>query len=247
MSFTVISHIYNEEYLLPFWLTYHKNIFTHGIIIDYRSTDKSLDIIREICPTWQIITTRNPCFQADIVDREVMDIENTFSGFKIVLNITEFLVLPKNFVIPQENTCIRMSVYTPLHSTNTYPYNLTDLIQNIQKIDYSTFRYFRTMHNYNNGNYELGRHSTRHNFTQANSDIYVLWFGFYPWNDEIIKRKLQIKNNIPDSDRYSGRGTQHFLSTNDLVNQKNNLFNGASDASSAVNTILDAINYRNIV
>jgi hypothetical protein len=32
---TVISHIFNEEYLLPFWLEHHRTIFDHGIIIDY--------------------------------------------------------------------------------------------------------------------------------------------------------------------------------------------------------------------
>ena len=30
----LFSHIYNEEYLLPFWLNHHKNIFDHGVIID---------------------------------------------------------------------------------------------------------------------------------------------------------------------------------------------------------------------
>jgi hypothetical protein len=57
---TVIIHIYNEEYLLPFWLNHHKNIFNHGIIID-----NSINICKEICPT------RNPDFGHLNVDLEV--------------------------------------------------------------------------------------------------------------------------------------------------------------------------------
>lgn len=55
MSITVISHVYNEEYLIPFWLEHHKHMFSHGIIIDYNSTDRTLDIVREICPVIQLV------------------------------------------------------------------------------------------------------------------------------------------------------------------------------------------------
>lgn len=64
MNSTVLIHIYNEEYLLPFWLNHHKNIFNHGIIIDYRSTDKSIEIYKQICPNWDIIISRNLYFTA---------------------------------------------------------------------------------------------------------------------------------------------------------------------------------------
>ena len=47
MKLTVISGIYNEEYLLPFWLEHHRKIFDHGVIVDWHSTDRSLEIIRE--------------------------------------------------------------------------------------------------------------------------------------------------------------------------------------------------------
>jgi hypothetical protein len=82
-TLTVISHIFNEEYLLPFWLEYHSTIFDHGIIIDYCSTDNSLSIIKKFCPSWTIIKTRNvnadgkPNFNATLVDEEVQDIEKT--------------------------------------------------------------------------------------------------------------------------------------------------------------------------
>ena len=83
MNFIGIIHIYNEEYLLPFWLNHHKNIFDKIIIINYHSTDNSINICKEIIPNCEIITTRNNCFEAQLVDNEVMDIENKYEGFKI--------------------------------------------------------------------------------------------------------------------------------------------------------------------
>ena len=91
-SVTVIAHFYNEEYLLPFWLNHHKNIFSHGILVDYNSTDNSVKIIKSIVPHWKIISSRNEYFDAIDCDQEVMDIEKSIQGWKIALNITEFLM-----------------------------------------------------------------------------------------------------------------------------------------------------------
>ena len=95
MKKTLISHFYNEAYLLPWWLKHHKEYFDHGIMIDYHSTDNSRKIIERICPTWEIITTRNERFEAVSVDAEVMDIESSVESWKITLNTTEFLVSTK--------------------------------------------------------------------------------------------------------------------------------------------------------
>ena len=93
MQKTIISHFYNEETLLPWWLEHHKQIFDHGILIDYQSTDRSCDLIREICPTWEIRPSRNPNFADSMaIDNEVMDIEKVLGGWRIALNTTEFLI-----------------------------------------------------------------------------------------------------------------------------------------------------------
>jgi hypothetical protein len=89
---TVMTHFYNEEYLLPWWLNHHKKYFDHGIMINYQSSDNSVNLIKEICPTWEIIDTKNDSFGAAEVDKEVMDIEKSLSGWRIVLNTTEFLI-----------------------------------------------------------------------------------------------------------------------------------------------------------
>ena len=54
MKKTIISHFYNEEYLLPWWLNHHKKYFDHGILINYASTDKSVEIINSF-PNTEVI------------------------------------------------------------------------------------------------------------------------------------------------------------------------------------------------
>jgi hypothetical protein len=105
---TVICHFYNEEWLLPWWLKHHKQIFDHGVMIDYASTDRGCDIIRELCPTWEIRPSRNTKFTPKEIDDEIMDIEAELTTnpprgswreyqpigeqtWRITLNVTEFL------------------------------------------------------------------------------------------------------------------------------------------------------------
>ena len=88
---TVLSHFYNEEYLLPWWLKHHRKIFDHGIMVDYDSTDRSRDIIRELCPTWEIVTSRHRQFECMLIDQEIADLEANLSGWRMCLNTTEFL------------------------------------------------------------------------------------------------------------------------------------------------------------
>jgi hypothetical protein len=224
MKTTVIIHIYNEEYLLPFWLNHHKNIFDHGIIIDYRSTDNSVNICNEICPTWEIRTTRNNLFSAIDVDKEIMDIEDTFSGIKICLNVTEFLFslkpLQEYF---KDDTLLSYSVnvISPYSLNKYYPKNNYELIQNLLNTDIkfhtNNERHTRQLHNFKNGAYGVGRHSTS-NFTIKNdSELHIIWFGFYPLNDLLLKRKLQIKNNIPESDKQRGLGHQHLYDLDKMI------------------------------
>jgi len=224
MKTTVIIHIYNEEYLLPFWLNHHKNIFDHGIIIDYRSTDNSINICKKICPMWDIITTRNELFSTIDVDKEIMDIENTFSGIKICLNVTEFLFslkpLQEYF---KDDTLLSYSVNvtSPYSLNNYYPKNNVELIQNLLNTDIkfhtNNDRYTRQLHNFKNGAYGVGRHHT-YNFTIKNdTELHIIWFGYYPLNDLLLKRKLQIKNNMPESDKQLGFGYQHLYDLDKML------------------------------
>ena len=88
---TVVSHFYNEEYLLPWWLNHHKKVFDYGIMINYASTDRSVEIIKEICPHWLVVDSAFKEFDAILIDQEVMYYESQVPGWKICLNIPEFL------------------------------------------------------------------------------------------------------------------------------------------------------------
>ena len=211
----LITSIYNEEYLLPFWLHHHKNMFDEMVVIDYNSTDKSLEICKSICPHCTIITTRNKYYDAEEVDKEYMDIEDSFEGIKIVLNTTEFLFCETNvrdlFINDTEPVPYAIHVASP-YSKNNYDINsYKELFNNLFNDDivYHFDRGLRYIHNYSNGNYKIGRHLTNYNYIQTNK-AHIIWFGYYPMNDRLMKRKLQIKNNIPQSDRDKGFGVQHF-------------------------------------
>lgn len=90
----VVSHFLNEELLLPFWLRHHVPLFDHGVMIDYGSTDRSVEIIRELAPKWEIRKTKAPRFAEPFIGDEVMAIEQEFptTAWKAAINVTEFLV-----------------------------------------------------------------------------------------------------------------------------------------------------------
>lgn len=89
----VISHFLNEEFLLPYWLRHHVPMFEHGIMIDWGSTDRSVEIIREYAPTWEIRRTSVE-FREPLIGKEIQKVETAIKGWKVVLNTTEFLVCP---------------------------------------------------------------------------------------------------------------------------------------------------------
>jgi len=217
---TLISHIFNEEYLLPFWLHHHKNMFDQIIIIDYHSTDKSLEICKQICPSCKIMVTKNPCFEAVKVDEECMNIEKTIEGIKMVLNTTEFLVC-------DTSVCDLFSSHEPVSYSVTAitPYSLINNVHNIQglyhgllsnQVVYHYDRGNRQIHNHAHGNYTIGRHSTNHHSIPIRK-AHIIWLGFYPMSIQLLNRKLQIQQNIPQSDKAVGNGIQHLFTKEKIL------------------------------
>ena len=224
---TLLSHIFNEEYLLPFWLHHHKDMFDEIVIIDYKSTDKSIEICKSICPECKIIQTRNDLFGAHEVDREIMDIENTIEGIKLVLNTTEFLFCENTakdmFIDTVEPTSYYIRAISPYsfdHYNITNNYDLFyNLLQNevVYHYDRPGARY---LHNFPNGNYHIGRHYT-HNNTIMTNKAHIVWFGFYPMNDNLLKRKLQIQQKVPQHDKDVGWGIQHLYTKDKMLDINN--------------------------
>jgi hypothetical protein len=216
---TVISHIFNEEYLLPWWLEHHKKIFDHGIIIDYASTDRSIEIIKEICPTWTVVPSINAEFDAILADKEVMEYEHNLGhGWRVALNVTEFLVgdydkffvnssKPIQHLIPSI-AFIDWDIEGSLDKTKP----LWEQNKNMG-VHYShdfDFRKARSIHNYPNIYKTIGRHYTTYN----NDEMILFHFGDLLSSPELLKRRLQIQHKIPQHQRQSQMGIQHWYGPN---------------------------------
>ena len=217
----LISHFYNEEYLLPFWIEWYKKLdFDTVTLIDYDSTDQSLQILKDSCPNnWRVIPSKNKNFCAPEVDAEVNEVEKRLDGWKICLNTTEFLLPSKNLFEMGEFEATDRVAYSSLSlaiaddKDNYYPKSLKDFISGFKYgvSDYvKTLRSDRYFHNALSGNYNVGRHQCYDlPIRYPHNKMFVCWLGYYPWNEKFHKRKLQIKTRIPQSDIESNYGFQH--------------------------------------
>lgn len=232
----VISHFHNEEYLLPFWLEHHKKIFEHGILIDSSSTDNSLDIIKKITPSWEIIKSPLEKFDSVEMDKLIMEIEKRHEEkTKIVLNSTEFLMI-NNFEIFKNLISKPNSIYlipTAL-MIDTTPFEDSKNVKNLleqknfgiwhdsinvfflnKKYNFSKNQRGRFIHNYEDGQYLPGRHATFLKSKRMSKKIaYIRWYYYSPWNDVTILRKLNIRHTISMRDQENKLSVMHFLEEN---------------------------------
>jgi hypothetical protein len=222
--------------MLPWFLNHHKQIFDHGVMIDYHSTDRSREIIKEICPTWDIITSRNPNFQADLIDTEVNDIEAGIEGWKICLNVTEQLIGdysamddhgPEHILVPSifMVDCNRERAVTqdlPLYKQKHHGFVFSDSNQAFLE------RRARRLHN---GHVPYPTSSTgdcmapgRHYNFYTTDKLAVLYYGWCPFDEGGITRKLQIQTQIPLIDRQRGWGFHHITNKETLTYRLENEF-----------------------
>lgn len=242
---TIISHFYNEEYLLPFWLKHHRERFDHGIMINYNSTDNSVNIIKELCPTWEIVdSVQNQVFDAIECDKEVMKYESSITGFKIALNITEFII--GNFKILDSINHPAQIFIPTFQMVDEFSYEDSILNSNIPLIEQRTFgidelatnvnndikRNCRSLHNVN-VEYNPGRHFYRHNTT----DFRILWYGYSPFNESQIKRKLQIAPRRSEHDINANWGLNHAMTKDEHINQYEYYKSISTDLSDKINRI----------
>ena len=235
MKKTILTHFYNEEYLMPWWLKHHREIFDHGIMIDYHSTDRSVEIIRELCPTWDIITSRNLDFQADNCDAEVNDIERQIDGWKICLCMPEMIIgdysilddTPKQLLLPTiffvDTDREREVTYDlPLYEQKYWGFSFKDSQRDFLE------RRSRSIHNVPvqypmNSTMECmapGRHYNYYN----TEDLVVFYYGWCPFDEGQLARKLQIQTQIPWSDRIQNRGFHHITNKETLTYRLENEF-----------------------
>tara|TARA_B100001250_G_scaffold181214_1_gene155885 strand:- start:199 stop:945 length:747 start_codon:yes stop_codon:yes gene_type:complete len=225
---SIISHFYNEEYLLPWWLNHHKKYFDYGLMINYASTDRSVEIINKICPDWKVVDSVNKEFAAKDCDEEVEHYEKKISGWKICLNITEFLVGDFSLL----NTDNKNEYYIPaFYFIDDQDHNYPDkniplheqLFNGIDYDDNISIRKLRCMHN-SVMSYVPGRHFD--NYDQMTDKFIIFNYGFAPMNEYFIQRKLQIQHRVPSKDIEQGWGWQHTnkgggLLREDIIDMRN--------------------------
>jgi len=221
---TVISHFYNEEWLLPFWLQHHKDVFDHGIMIDYNSTDRSREIIKEICPAWEIHTSTNKNFQsAQAIDREVLNYEAKCEDWRMTLNTTEFLIGNYSRLDNQpQSTRIYVGQYIlvdvedlkepreldnslPIHQQRHWGYGIVkDYAQ--QKLG-SVARPPRSIHNYAAPYPIVGRHFWNNQHTY--DDLVIFYHGYASIERASLNRRLQIQTQLPNTPKGNQPGSHH--------------------------------------
>lgn len=237
MRSTVICHVYNEAYLLPFWLEHHRRMFDHGIIIDYDSTDGSPDIVRRMCPSWEVRTSRNREFDALEVDAEVMDVEASVQGIKMALNVTEFLLSSKPLGdhFTGANQCLHLRALAATCSTSETqdPATLAELLGGFDRVNDHARYGLRFIHTHQHGAYEVGRHQTRLPHVEPARDMHLLWFGFYPWNARQMARRSQIKHRMSQNDVTLARGFHHLMTTEQQEATKRAVQAGSTGLESA--------------
>ena len=223
MQKVIITHVRNEEYLLQWWLPHHKNKFDHGVIIDYNSTDRTRELVKQHCPDWEFRPSVHPEFGAKDADSQVMSIEAEIfrqapSSWVIALNVTEFLIgntavldshrggscfaVPVSYMIdPPELVGVEPEIDKPLHEQRTYGALYTHTETELKN------RGCRLIHNYPY-EYTLGRHYTD---MPIFDDLGILWYGYSPYTEGCIRRKLQIQDNIPQEDKKNKCGWEHII------------------------------------
>ena len=235
----LISHFFNEEVLLPFWIRHHAPMFDFAILIDYNSTDRSSEIIRREAPSsWKIVPSRNSEFIARLVDLEVMHYERMYPrAWKIALNTPEFLVhqnLRGYLAETEQSSDIQGLRFRSvgMSGDDSIPLRrFTSLVkQRTQYVcrpeewhcSHAETSYSRYIHRSPSVEYGSGRHEL-HNVESKWSPIgFVAKFLYTPW-PEILNRKAQIRSRIPASEFAKRSGFQHDVSKAELAAQKKDL------------------------
>lgn len=234
---TVICHFYNEAYLLPWWLKHHTKLFDHGVMIDHGSTDESAEIVRSLAPNWRLVRSRLMHFDAYLTDFEVMNYEQELPGWKIALNVTEFLMpampleLLETTLSAQGRTgcvtsgilCVDMQPGVRPDPQQSLPLQKPWGIDDNQVADVAVrLAHSLPAHPTRNrfyhcnpvGMYQPGRHYSYHQDSRLRFvDLMVFHFGHSPWNEDFLRRKLQIGTKLSPEDVRRGWGAHHLSDT----------------------------------
>ena len=236
---TVITHVWNEQHLLPSWLAWHTYLFDHVIVIDTGSTDSSRAICANI-PGVTLIDHPMPDFDAAKMDAVVSWVESEWvTGWRIALNVTEFFLgdpstVSKPSFIPSVSL-INMADDPPFDwrqwfwDQRSFGIDWRDDFQ-LRRSRAFTFKPVE---------YTLGRH-----FNHVDANGFLICHVANCLVDEgMVERRLQIQHRIPPSDIAQNLGFQHHnwgrgLTCTDLVHQQEQFRHAAVDVSDQIKRAL---------
>jgi hypothetical protein len=195
-------------------------MFDHGILIDYQSTDRSREIVKDLAPHWTLLDSKFTRYDAKDNDGEFMMAEESVGGWKMCLCTTEFLLCPqlKEFVAYMDSSdalvgAICMGV-TLADTPTTVDQSLDPLVPLLRQKHHgfrssemdgwaSEFGHRdRIIHRAPNGKYHLGRHGCdlpRDRMAFSINVAYNVWAGWSPYR-LLRERKLSIKHKMSDTD-----------------------------------------------
>jgi hypothetical protein len=237
LPIVLITHFFNEEYLLPFFIAHYNKLVDRVIAVDFDSTDRSVELIRDLAPKWEIIKSKNKDFNAWDLDLYMMEIERGVEGERYcwVTNITEFLMTPDlhSYLDLKEEQGHSMIAFDSVVMVDHPAHNQDKVDKNTQLYfqkfhgyidrEHRTRRY-RYIHRNRDGNYHIGRHGTNHG-SVYDPNLLLTWWGWSPMNDETRKRKLQIQTRIPEVDKQRLLGKEHVLTPEQLEERYNEQVN----------------------
>ena len=226
---TVITHFFNEAFLLPFWLRHHLPLFDHGILIDHHSTDGSADIARDLAPDWTLVQSETRDFDAIDCDFEVMLHERTVRGWKTTLTTTEFLCCPRLALVETlaEQNGVKALCFDAAVMVDPLNFRAGPVADDVSLVEQRYHGYLerehptllgripyhnRLYHCFPHGSYHPGRHLSNRPAARMERLGMLLWYGFSPWEERFLARKRQIASRVPEADRTAGRGRQHLHS-----------------------------------
>jgi hypothetical protein len=238
---TVLTHFHNEEYLLPWWLEHHVRLFDHGVLIDHGSTDGSADICRQLAPHWKLVRSRLQDFDVYLTDFELMGYEEQLPGWKIALTVTEFLLpvrplaeferklqragrlggAASGFLLAdvEPGQLPRADVPLVLQKTHGIDENAPfDAAERERLFMGPAPSHNRAYHRLPVGMYTPGRHTSFHpDNALRHPDLVVLHCALAPWNEDFLRRKLQIGPRVPAGNLACGWGVHHTQGREHLV------------------------------
>jgi hypothetical protein len=210
---TLISHIYNEEFLLPFFIEHHYGKFDNGIILDFGSTDASLRVLQELAPSWQVIDCSGETFGALKLDALVHSIEEKTDGVCLVLTITEFFIGDPRFI----SAGMVLPSYSLLRTSKDPEIKGGESFHQVYRFGISPFNQVEN----SNSEWILRMKGRKIKTTKEQYPIgrHFEIFGRTPFliyrvanclaSNEMIKRRLQIQERVPLGDVKLGFGAQH--------------------------------------